>query len=124
MKRNDIGDSYLLWLIERVLATRRVHPPKRAITPPYTGKHSAQPSRVSSVRRTEKYASTPTIGNARSLSFPFHSNDGLHGAASACGHPAIFKGSASSGLTSTTRSSGTLSALPLAVYRFEILPAP
>jgi hypothetical protein len=36
MKRNDIGDSYVLaWLLERVLATRRVHPPKRTITPPY-----------------------------------------------------------------------------------------
>lgn len=51
---------------------RRVHPLKRTITPPYPGKHSAQPSRVSPVRRTEKYARAPTIGNARSLSFPFH----------------------------------------------------
>ena len=52
---------------------RRVHPPKRTITPPYTCKHSAQPSRVSPVRRTDRYAGTPTIGNARSLLFPFHS---------------------------------------------------
>src|SRR5215475_3298671 len=40
MKRNDIGDSYLLWLFERVLATRGV------ITPPHARKHSAQPSRM------------------------------------------------------------------------------
>src|SRR5215472_817120 len=46
MKRNDIGDSYLLWLVERVLATRGVHPRRRTITPPYAGKHSAQPSRM------------------------------------------------------------------------------
>src|SRR5215471_18678870 len=45
MKRYDMGDSYLLWLLERVLATRRVHPRRRTITPPYAGKHSAQPSR-------------------------------------------------------------------------------
>src|SRR3954466_4802467 len=32
----------------------RVHPPKRTITPPYAGKHSAQPSHVSPVRCTEK----------------------------------------------------------------------
>ena len=42
MKRNDIGDSYLLWLLERFL----VHPRKRTITPTYAGKHSAQPSRM------------------------------------------------------------------------------
>src|SRR5262249_36165562 len=46
MKWNDIGDSYLLWLIERVLATRRVHPRRRTITPSYAGQHSAQPSRM------------------------------------------------------------------------------
>src|SRR6516165_11325164 len=46
MKRNDIGDSYLLWLLERVLATRGVHPRRRTITPPHAGKHSAQPSRM------------------------------------------------------------------------------
>src|SRR5215471_15485023 len=40
MKRNDICDSYLLWLFERVLATRGV------ITPPDARKHSAQPSRM------------------------------------------------------------------------------
>ena len=73
MKRNDIGYSYVLGLLERVLAMRRVHPAKRTITPPYAGKHSAQPSRVSPVGRTDRYAGTPTIGNARSLSFPFHS---------------------------------------------------
>src|SRR6516162_7500015 len=42
MKRNDIGDSCLLWLLERVLATRGVHPRGRTITPPCAGKHSAQ----------------------------------------------------------------------------------
>jgi len=42
MKRNDIDDSYLLWLLERF----SVHPRRRAITPPYAGKHSAQPSRM------------------------------------------------------------------------------
>ena len=42
MKRNDIGDSYLLWLLERVLSasTQEDDPPT------YAGKHSAQPSRM------------------------------------------------------------------------------
>jgi len=34
---------------------------------------SLRPTLASPVGRTEKYAGTPTIGNARSLSFPFHS---------------------------------------------------
>src|SRR5215470_9046409 len=54
MKRYDIGDSYVLGFFERVLATRTVHPPKSTITPPYAGKHSAQPSQVGPVRCTEK----------------------------------------------------------------------
>src|SRR5215471_19160054 len=54
MKRYDIGDSYLVWLLERVLARRGVHPCRRTITPPYAGKHSAQPSQVSPVRCTER----------------------------------------------------------------------
>lgn len=33
-------------MLERVRARRRVHSPKRTITPPYAGKHSAQPSRA------------------------------------------------------------------------------
>ena len=49
-----------------------VQPPKRTSTPSYAGKHSARPSQVSPVRCTERYASTPTIRNARSLWFPFH----------------------------------------------------
>ena len=44
---------------------------KRTIT--YAGKHSAQPSPVSRLDAQKGYAGTPTIGNARSLSFPFHS---------------------------------------------------
>ena len=44
----------MLWLLERALATRRVHPCRRTITPPYAGKHSAQPSQVSPVRCTER----------------------------------------------------------------------
>jgi len=42
MKPNDIGDSYLLWLLERVLSasTQEDDPPT------YAGKHSAQPSRM------------------------------------------------------------------------------
>ena len=44
---------------------------KRTIT--YAGKHSAQPSPVSRLDAQKGYAGTPTIGNARSLWFPFHS---------------------------------------------------
>src|SRR5215467_10288856 len=54
MKRYDIGDSYLVWLLERVPARRGVQPCRRTITPPYAGKHSAQPSQVSPVRCTER----------------------------------------------------------------------
>ena len=73
MNRNDICDSYVLGCSSGLLRRWRLHPPKRTITPPFAGKHSAQPSRVSPVRLRERYAGTPTIGNARSLSFPFHS---------------------------------------------------
>src|SRR5215469_11964124 len=63
MKRNDIGDSCLLWLLERVLATRGVHP---------AGGRSRRPV-LASTPHNVTYAGTPTIGNAQSLSFPFHS---------------------------------------------------
>ncbi len=46
---------------------------------PYAGKHSAQPSRVSPVGAQKGYAGTPTIGNARSLWFPFHSPGAMGG---------------------------------------------
>src|SRR6516165_12667095 len=72
MKRNDICDSYVLGCSSGFLRRWRLLLPKRTITPPFAGKHSAQPSRVSPVRLRERYAGTPTIGNARSLSFPFH----------------------------------------------------
>jgi len=50
---------------------------KRTIT--YAGKHSAQPSPVSRLDAQKGYAGTPTIGNARSLWFPFHSPGAMGG---------------------------------------------
>ena len=60
MKRNDIGDSYLLWLLERVLSAS-------------TQEDDHADLCWQALRTTVTYAGTPAIGNAGSLSFPFHS---------------------------------------------------
>src|SRR3954449_10404133 len=78
MKRNDIGDTPTCFVARAGLATRRVHPSimddhaalcRQALRTTVTG----QP-----VRHTEGYAGTPTIRNARSLWFPFHSPGAPH----------------------------------------------
>src|SRR6516225_9038142 len=71
MKRNDIGDSYVLGCSSRSL--RRGECMHQADDHALCWKHSAQPSRVSPVDAQKGYAGMPTIGNALSLLFPFHS---------------------------------------------------
>ena len=46
---------------------------KRTITPPYAGKHSHNRHGSARLDAQKSYAGTPTIGNAQSLWFPFHS---------------------------------------------------
>src|SRR5215510_4621156 len=65
-KRNDIGDSYLLWLLGSCDA---------GSASTQEDDHAALCWRA--LRTTVTYAGTPTIGNAQSLSFPFHSPGGL-----------------------------------------------
>src|SRR6516162_7383690 len=76
MKRNDIGDSYVLGCSSGSLRRGECIHQKddhlcwQALCATVTG----QP-----VRRTKSYAGTPTIGNARSLWFPFHSPGAMGG---------------------------------------------
>src|SRR6478609_7835050 len=73
MKRNDIGDSYVVGCStgslrrgECIQAKRRSRRPMLASTPHY--RH-----RSARLDALKSYAGTPTIGNAGSLWFPFHS---------------------------------------------------
>src|SRR4030095_6754838 len=73
MKRNDIGDSYVVGCStgslrrgECIQARGRSRRPMLASTP-----HNRQRSARLDARKS--YAGTPTIGNVRSLWFPFHS---------------------------------------------------
>jgi hypothetical protein len=78
LKRNDIGDSYMLGCSSGSLRRGEcIHQDDDHAA--YAGKHSAQPSQVSPVDAQKEYAGTPTIRNARSLSFPFHSPGAMGG---------------------------------------------
>ena len=87
MKRYDIGDSYLLWLLERVLATRLNAP--------------------------QSYVRIPTIGNARSLSFPFHSPAAMEAGWGGVDRPPPIRNKSTS--NSGSRESGESRAPPMSI---------